>query len=372
MSRRVCALAPRSATFGMTTFSVGSEPKLRILKFGGTSLADPDRVRVVASIIAEKAKNDPTIAVVSAFGGVTDDLEATSRWAEQDDPQSADTLARIRARHLSAVEALAGDEDATETSASVESHLDRLEELLRGISLVGECTPRTKDSVLAVGERLSSILVAAALRAQGTDAEASDAAKLIITDANFGRAWVDTSATRELVLEHFAKSGPLQVVTGFISGTANGETTTLGRGGSDYTATLLGAMLQAEAVEIWTDVDGVMSADPRIVREAFSLESLSYDELMELSHWGARVMHPEAVQPARESGVPIVILNTLNRDFPGTMVSPDATNRPEFPVRGIAAINDVRPCCVSRGRASKVCRGPPSVSSEHWQGRRSA
>ena len=123
--------------------------------------------------------------------------------------------------------------------------------------------------------------MAAALRAQGTDAEASDAAKLIITDANFGRAWVDTSATRELVLEHFAKSGPLQVVTGFISGTANGETTTLGRAGSDYTATLLGAMLQAEAVEIWTDVDGVMSADPRIVREAFSLESLSYDELME-------------------------------------------------------------------------------------------
>ena len=179
--------------------------------------------------------------------------------------------------------------------------------------MVKECTPRTQDGVLSVGERLSAILVAAALRAQGLDAEPCDTTGLIVTDASFGAASVQMAPTRERVVPHFEQAESLQVVTGFVAGTATGEVTTLGRGGSDYTATLLGAILDAEAVEIWTDVNGVMSADPRIVKEAFSLESVSYDELMELSHWGAKVMHPAAVQPAREKGLLILIRNTLNR-----------------------------------------------------------
>ncbi|MEE8147804.1 MAG: aspartate kinase, partial [Longimicrobiales bacterium] len=159
--------------------------------------------------------------------------------------------------------------------------------------------------------------------------------------SNFGAASVDMAATRKRVLPHFEQAGPIQVVTGFVAGTPSGETTTLGRGGSDYTATLLGAMLDAEAVEIWTDVNGVMSADPRIVQEAFSLESLSYDELMELSHWGAKVMHPAAVQPAREKGLRVLIRNTLNREFEGTEVRERAPTTQGFPVRGIASINHV-------------------------------
>jgi aspartokinase/homoserine dehydrogenase 1 len=274
----------------------------------------------VASIIAERVAVGPTTAVVSAFAGVTDELVEAAGWAALGDPRYG---------------------EITAVAQAVDVLLDRLNELLIGISLVKECTPRTRDSVLSTGERLSSILVAGALRSRGTEAAPCDAAGLIVTDANFGKAWVDMGASRLRVREHFEQAGPLQVVTGFVAGTAEGETTTLGRGGSDYTATLLGAMLDAEAVEIWTDVDGVMSADPRIVREAFSLDGMSYDELMELSHWGARVMHPSAVQPAREAGMPILIRNTLNPEFPGTEVRADYPRAPGYPVRGIASINDV-------------------------------
>ena len=314
---------------------------LHVLKFGGTSLGTSDRVWEVASIIAAQSEKGPTIAVVSALGHVTDELVAASELAKAGDQRYAAKLEELRQLHLASVKDLTGPEDQSRVAESVHAILTRLEELLRGVSLVKECTPRTQDGVLSVGERLSTILVAAALRKEGMAAEACDTTSLIVTDNNFGAASVKMAATRERVVPHFEKADALQIVTGFIAGTAAGETTTLGRGGSDYTATLLGAILGAETVEIWTDVNGVMSADPRIVKEAFSLESLSYDELMELSHWGAKVMHPAAVQPAREKGLRILIRNTLNRDFAGTEVREDAPTKPGFPVRGIASINNV-------------------------------
>ena len=314
---------------------------LHVLKFGGTSLGNSDRVREVASIIAAQSEKGPTIAVVSALGHVTDELDAASELAKAGDRSYAAKLEEIRDLHLQRVEELTTPEDRSEVAESVDSILTGLEELLRGVSLVKECTARTQDGVLSVGERLSTILVAAALRARGTDAEACDTTALIVTDTNFGAASVDMAATRGRVVPHFEQASSLQVVTGFIAGTGTGETTTLGRGGSDYTATLLGAILDAETVEIWTDVNGVMSADPRIVKEAFSLEGLSYDELMELSHWGAKVMHPSAVQPAREKGLRVLIRNTLNPEFEGTEVREGAPTARGFPVRGIASINDV-------------------------------
>ena len=308
---------------GMNPTSNSSGSGLRVLKFGGTSLADAERIERVAAIVAGQSTSGPTIAVVSAIGGVTDALAAVAASAEQGDAGSAERLEQLRDLHRGIAADLASEAELADVTKAMTGLLDRLDELLEGISLVKECSPRTRDNVLSTGERLSSILVAAALRAQGTDAAPCDASKMILTDANFGRAWVDMEATRPRVREHFAQSGPLQVVTGFVAGTADGQTTTLGRGGSDYTATLLGAILDAAAVEIWTDVNGVMSADPRMVREAFSLDSLSYDELMELSHWGARVMHPSAVGPVRERDIPIVIRNTLNPDLPGTQVRAD-------------------------------------------------
>ncbi len=325
----------------MTTSSKQPSAGLHVLKFGGTSLGNSDRVREVASIIAAQSEKGPTIAVVSALGHVTDELVEASELAMAGDRRYAAKLDEIRELHLESVKELAAPEERSEVAQSVDSILSHLEELLQGVSLVKECTARTQDGVLSVGERLSTILVAAALRAQGTDAEACDTTALIVTDANFGAASVDMAATRGRVVPHFEQASSLQVVTGFIAGTATGETTTLGRGGSDYTATLLAAILDAEAVEIWTDVNGVMSADPRIVQEAFSLKSLSYDELMELSHWGAKVMHPAAVQPAREKGLRVLIRNTLNREFEGTEVHEGAPTEPGFPVRGIASINNV-------------------------------
>ena len=325
----------------MSTSSTRSSAGLHVLKFGGTSLGNSDRVREVASIIAAQSEKGPTIAVLSAFGHVTDELVTASEWAKAGEKRYATKLEEIRNLHLESVEELTGPEDQSGVAESIDVILTRLEELLRGVSLVKECTARTQDGVLSVGERLSTLLVAAALRARGTDAEACDTTSLIVTDSNFGAASVDMAATRERVVPYFKQAGPLQVVTGFIAGTAGGETTTLGRGGSDYTATLLGAILDAEVVEIWTDVNGVMSADPRIVQEAFSLESLSYDELMELSHWGAKVMHPAAVQAAREKGLPVLIRNSLNREFEGTEVREGAPTTQGFPVRGIASINDV-------------------------------
>ena len=314
---------------------------LHVLKFGGTSLGNSDRVQEVASIIAAQSEEGPTIAVASAFGQVTDELVAASELAKAGDKRYAAKLEEIRQLHLKSAKDLTGPEDQSRVAESVDVILTRLEELLQGVSLVKECTPRTQDGVLSVGEQLSTLLVAAALRARGTDAEACDTTGLIVTDTNFGAASVKMAPTRERVVPHFEQAESLQVVTGFVAGTATGEITTLGRGGSDYTATLLGAILDAEAVEIWTDVNGVMSADPRIVKEAFSLDSLSYDELMELSHWGAKVMHPAAVQPAREKGLPILIRNTLNRTFKGTEVRAGAPTKQGFPVRGIASINNV-------------------------------
>ena len=325
----------------MSTSSIRPSVGLHVLKFGGTSLGDSDRVREVASIIAAQSEKGPTIAVVSAFGQVTDNLVAASELAKAGDKRYAAKLEEIRQLHLKSAKDLSGPEDQSRVAESVDVILTRLEGLLQGVSLVKECTPRTQDGVLSVGEQLSTLLVAAALRARGTKAEACDTTGLIVTDTNFGAASVKMAPTRERVVPHFEQSESLQVVTGFVAGTVAGEVTTLGRGGSDYTATLLGAILDAEAVEIWTDVNGVMSADPRIVKEAFSLESLSYDELMELSHWGAKVMHPAAVQPAREKGLPVLIRNTLNRTFKGTEVRADAPTKQGSPVRGIASINNV-------------------------------
>ncbi len=324
----------------MSASSEDPRAGLHVLKFGGTSLGNSERVREVASIIATQSEKGPTVAVVSALGHVTDELVTASELATAGDERYGARLRELRELHLKSVEELARPEDQERVAKSVETLMAGLDELLQGVSLVKECTPRTQDGVLSVGERLSAILVAAALRAHGTEAEACDAKDLIVTDANFGSANVILKTTREQVVPHFEQAAPLQVVTGFIGGTTTGDTTTLGRGGSDYTATLLGAILEAEVVEIWTDVNGVMSADPRIVQEAFSLESLNYDELMELSHWGAKVMHPAAVQPARESGLPILIRNTLNRDFEGTEVQGVAAPG-RGPVRGIASINDV-------------------------------
>ncbi len=231
-------------------------------------------------------------------------------------------------------------DQSAEISTSIDSVLDELGRLLHGVSLVGECSPRTGDTVLSCGERLSARLVAASLRSGGTQAEFCDARGLIVTDGSFGNARVDMEVTGERIRGHFTSARPTQIVTGFIAADASGNTTTLGRGGSDYTASIIGAALAADCIEIWTDVDGVMSADPRMVPGAFSLSSMSYEELMELSHFGAKVVYPPTLRPARAHAIPIVIRNTFNPSFPGTRVVEDHHGNGNL-IRGISAVNNV-------------------------------
>ena len=311
-----------------------------LMKFGGTSVGSPERIRDVVRLVSEAARKDRVIVVVSAFGGVTNALIETAQKALNAAPEWRADLESLARRHEEALHELVAPVEADTLQAAIREATDELHDLLHGVSLVRECTPRNLDSVVSFGERVSALVVAAAFRAQGHPAQPCDARRLVVTDRNFGAARVDLDLTSARIRDWWAKETALPVVTGFIASTSSQETTTLGRGGSDYTAALFGAALDASAIEIWTDVDGVMSADPRIVPTAFSMESLRYDELMELSHFGAKVVYPPTVHPARAKNIPLVIRNTLNPAFPGTWIREEAAPAP-MGVRGVASISNV-------------------------------
>ena len=311
---------------------------MKVLKFGGSSLASPDCVNRVTQIVA--AAGDRILVVVSALGGATDELLALGRRAAAGEP-TLEGLRRLRERHETSAAALAAEADLPAIQATISERFDELERLLEGIAALGEASERTLDSVLATGELVSSEIVAAALRADGQDAAAVDARKLIRTDRTFGAARIDEDATFARIREQLADPPSIPVVTGFIAADARGDTTTLGRGGSDYTASLLGAALDAEAVELWTDVDGVMSADPRLVPEAVPIARIRYDELMELSHFGAKVVHPPSVHPTRARSIPLHIKNTFRPEAPGTIVRDRFDEATTRPVTGVASIGPV-------------------------------
>ncbi|HCR03717.1 MAG TPA: hypothetical protein DIU18_00865, partial [Gemmatimonadetes bacterium] len=314
-----------------------TSPPFRVLKFGGTSVTGLERVEVIAAQVQERVADYNPVVVVSALAGVTDALTAAARAAASG-LSYEEIEDGISAQHLSAARALLGPDAATE--AGVVQRLDQLGRLLRGAALLGECSPRTLDSVLAVGEELSCAVIAAALRARGLPAKAVDPGRWIITDDHFGEAAVDMVATLEAVRREATATEGIPIVPGFIGASQVGDVTTLGRGGSDYSGAVLGVCLSADLVEIWTDVDGVMSADPQVVPEATSLEEMSFQELLELSHWGAKVVHSGAARLLRERGVPLVIRNTLRPDHPGTRVAADAGSGGEVPIRALASRTD--------------------------------
>ena len=324
-----------------------------LLKFGGSSLATPERVHRVARLVADTNAEKRVIVVVSAFGGATDDLlsaaaaAATGPHNRSERPERAshpheDRWQKIDRRHRDAARALAASPERTALEHAVRALTQELQDLLRGVALLRECSPRTRDGIVSYGERLSALLVAAALRAAGTEATTVDARTLIVTDDAFGHATVDMDTSRRCIRAGLHDEPPngVAVVTGFIAATPTGQTTTLGRGGSDYTAALLGAALDADAIELWTDVSGVLSADPRQVPEAFPQAHMAYAELMELSHFGAKVVYPPTVHPAREHGIPLLIKNTLDSAAPGTVITEQAPATDRL-VRGITSIPHV-------------------------------
>lgn len=313
----------------------------KVLKFGGSSAATPERVRDVINIVLEAQKKYGEIAVVfSAFGGTTDQLIHASNVAAKGDESYKELLKEIEKRHLDAVKALVGIKQQTPVLANVKMIINELDDLLHGVFLLKELSTRMLDCIMSFGERLSAYIITHAFIEVGVNAEFLDARQLVITDSNFGSANINFSKTNKKIADYFHSHKDLQIITGFIGSTEKGETTTIGRSGSDYTAAIFAAALDAEEVEIWTDVNGMMTADPRKVRKAFSMKSLSYYEAMELSHFGAKVIFFSTMQPVMEKHIPIRIKNTFEPAFDGTLIS-ETPDSGKFMIKGISSINDV-------------------------------
>lgn len=314
---------------------------MKVLKFGGTSCGTTESIQAVLGIIKGKqAKGEKIAAVFSAMGGVTNQLLKAGDLASTGDTSYFDIVKGIEDRHFTVVRALIDVKSQSKVFANIRTIINELEDLLKGVSLIREISARTSDLIVSFGERLSTTLIHEILHAQGVDCQFLDARKVIRTDANFGMAAVNFEVTNRQIQEHFAKTKSLQLITGFIGSTEKGETTTLGRGGSDYTGSIFGAALYAEEIEIWTDVDGMMTADPRKVKNAFTIPTITYAEAMELTHFGAKVIYPPSLQPAFTKNIPIRVLNTFNTDFVGTVVNRSA-EASEYIITGISSIDNL-------------------------------
>lgn len=297
-----------------------------IMKFGGSSVAGAERIRRVAEIVRGRLEQRPVV-VCSAFRGVTDQLLASARASLEGDRS---LLQSLREAHYRAAEELGLSRDL------VKPCLDELSDILKGISLLKELTPRTLDMVASFGERLSARVLAAHLSASGLPARPLDASAIgLLTDGRFGAANPLPEAEEEL-RRGLSGVEEIPVVTGFIGRTRAGELTTLGRNGSDYSATIIGAALGAREVEIWSDTDGIMTADPRVVPEAKPLESLSFAEACELAYYGGKVLHPHTLVPAVKKGIPIRVLNTFRPEHPGTLIVAELARGAESGVKSIA------------------------------------
>lgn len=310
---------------------------MRILKFGGSSVATAARIQSVMTIL-EPAWSGPIGVVFSAFGGVTDHLIQLSRQALAGQSYQ-ELLGVVEKRHLDAVRELIGVTQQSTVLAQVKIQLNELEDVLHGIFLVKECTPRTLDYIMSFGERLSAFIIARALQHRGHDVSYLDARQLIRTNSDFGAAKVDFATTDRQIATYFSDHPGAQIITGFIGATERGETTTLGRSGSDYTAAIFAGALRAAVLEIWTDVDGMLTADPRLVKKAFPVPELTYEEAMELSHFGAKVVFPATMQPAMAHNIPILVKNTFNPAHPGTRIAREAANGKL--IKGISSVNQI-------------------------------
>ncbi|WP_116126424.1 bifunctional aspartate kinase/homoserine dehydrogenase I [Lewinella sp. IMCC34183] len=321
---------------------------MKVLKFGGSSVAEPERIRGIVDILKDYyASGDHFTVVFSAFGGVTDGLIEMSELAARGDDRYGQLFQAFAERHQRAIRELLTDSKLQqETAHQMRRSHEVLKNLLYGVFLVREASPRTMDYVLSFGERSSSYIISQALQQAGVPAEFLDARRVIKTDKTFGNAKVSFDKTYAKIKEYYLEHPKVQVVTGFIASAKGGLTTTLGRGGSDYTASLLAAGLDADAIEIWTDVSGVLTADPRRVKKAFTIPKMTYAEAMEMSHFGAKVIYPPTLMPALQRRIPLFIKNTFQPDFPGTRVSEESDPNGAA-VRGISSINNVALCTVS-------------------------
>jgi aspartate kinase len=296
-----------------------------VMKFGGSSVESQDAVARVTRIVKSYEERRP-IVVVSAMGKTTNKLlEAASEAAAGRRDQALTLVDELRGSHLTHGLALAGAA-AAELDRYIRTHFEWLEELVKGLSVVGELSPRSTDAIASVGERLSSLIVSFAFRAAGLRSQHVDARRVILTDDRFTQAQPLLEETYALLAENVVPIAEscVAVMGGFIGSTKDGHTTTLGRGGSDFTAAIVGAGVDAEEIQIWTDVDGMLTADPRIIPGGYRVKSLSFDEAAEMAFFGAKVLHPATVLPAVEKNIPVLILNSRRPEVQGTRITSEA------------------------------------------------
>ncbi|MCQ6960319.1 bifunctional aspartate kinase/homoserine dehydrogenase I [Mucilaginibacter aquariorum] len=314
---------------------------MKILKFGGTSVGSVSSIQTLLNILkAEDTPGNRPVVVLSAMGGVTNLLVSMAEDAANGKEFTA-KLAELEKRHFDAVKALLTVQNQNPAYTRLKINFNHLEELLQGVLTLRELTPKTRDQILSYGERCSALMVSKIAAQHFNDVLFVDASELIKTDSAFGQAKVNNELSHLLIKTFYQQnSDKLLIVTGFIAGNDAGQITTLGRGGSDYTAAIFGSALNAEEIQIWTDVNGMMTADPRMVQKAFPLEELTYTEAMELSYFGAKVIYPPTMIPAFLKKIPIVIKNTFEPAFAGTVIRHDC-KASNLPIKGISSINNI-------------------------------
>uniref|UniRef100_A0A7C3ETT9 Aspartokinase n=1 Tax=Candidatus Methanomethylicus mesodigestus TaxID=1867258 RepID=A0A7C3ETT9_9CREN len=334
-----------------------------VMKFGGALMEDADQIANSAKLVAEKAlKDNEVVVTVSAMSNVTDDLVSMAESARIGDMEKVrDVLSALEKRHLEAATKLCDEKTLKEVTARVQKLIETLSQCLTGVFLLRELTPRSKDLILSFGERLSAPLMWGALLSRGVKSIALTGGEVgIITDSTYGNAKPLLNITEVMVKDRLLpilKAGVVPVVTGFIGQDENGVITTLGRGGSDYTATILASSLDVDEVWIWKDVDGIMTADPKLVENAKTISTLSYAEVMEMAYFGAKVLHPLTVTPVQERRIPIRIRSAYNPSNPGTLIREKGDNK--VIVKAVTAIKDLS--IITTGGAGMI--GIPSVVS---------
>jgi len=313
---------------------------MKVLKFGGTSVGSSENINRVISILENHGKTDAVVCVVSAVGGITDKLLLTGKQAQNKDISYKDTLNLIKDIHFSIINELnlGTGENITK---EVDNEFQELEDLLNGIYLINELSPKTSDKLVSFGEKLSSFIIAETMKNRGLSADRKNSQELVVTNSNFTKAEVDFKITNANIQDYFKTAVQnITILPGFVSKSKLGEQTTLGRGGSDFTAAIVAAALKVDQLEIWTDVSGMYTTNPRMVKQAYPISKISYQEAMELSHFGAKVLYPPTVQPVLSLGIPIHIKNTMEPEAVGTVISNEIVEE-STPVKGISNISNI-------------------------------
>ncbi|MCL4139823.1 UNVERIFIED_CONTAM: hypothetical protein GTU68_036464 [Idotea baltica] len=331
-----------------------------VLKFGGSSVGKPERIRNILSIVQPRIQAGEDLCIVcSAFGGTTDQLISMIDTAARGDEKYLDIINDSKQRHYNSAEELMDGESKVNLLAQIDILFLKLENILRGVFLLKEASDRSYDYVMSFGERLSNLSISHFFTSQGVGSVFIDAREIIKTNSEFRSARVYIDETYKNIIEHVSKhAGKAKLITGFIASDQHGRTTTLGRGGSDYTAALFAAALNAEALEIWTDVDGVLTTNPKLVNTAYPIHEMSYVEAMEMSHFGAKVIYPPTIIPVHEKGIPTYIKNTFNPSSIGTIIS-NQTNKSNGAIKGLSSTDGL----VLLTLSGSGMQGVPGVAS---------